>query len=80
MDTRIVRPTVLLAFAALGCLGTSAPVQPALPPGGHHVLFIGNSLTDANDLPGTVAALAASAGDTIRTASVTAANYALIDH
>ena len=72
--------TRMLACTALaGCLDTSAPLQP-LPPGGHHVLFVGNSLTDANDLPGTLVGLAASVGDTIRTASVTAANYALIDH
>ena len=70
---------VLSSALLVGCLDTAAPLQP-LPPGGHHVLFVGNSLTDANDLPGTLVGLAASVGDTIRTASVTAANYGLIDH
>ncbi len=63
----------------LGCKGGSGSLTP-LPAGGHHVLFVGNSLTDANDLPGTLAALAASAGDTIRSSAVTAGDYALIDH
>ncbi|CAN5486672.1 hypothetical protein BH09GEM1_BH09GEM1_10570 [soil metagenome] len=52
----------------------------ALPAGGLHVLFIGNSLTYTNNLPGTVSALAASVGDTIRTRSVALPNLALIDH
>jgi hypothetical protein len=44
------------------------------------VLFIGNSLTYTNDLPSTVAAIAASAGDTIRVAMEAGPNLALIDH
>jgi hypothetical protein len=55
------------------------PIDP-LPEGGKHILFIGNSLTYTNDLPGTVAALAASVGDTIRAASVALPNLAVIDH
>lgn len=64
--------------ASSACLHTS-PIEPP-PPGGHHVLFIGNSLTYENDLPGTLSYMAALAGDTIRVASVSAADYALIDH
>jgi len=45
-----------------------------------HVLFIGNSLTYVNDLPGTVAALALSVGDTIQVRTVALPNLALIDH
>ena len=56
----------------------TAPVS--LPAGGHHVLFVGNSLTYTHDLPATVAAIAASAGDTIRYRTVAAPNLALIDH
>jgi len=41
-------PTRLLAafatIAGLSCLNVSRSIAP-LPPGGHHVLFIGNSLT-----------------------------------
>lgn len=66
--------------AAASCAGSGVTGLPALPLGGHHVLFTGNSLTYENDLPGTLSALASEAGDTIETASVVAANYALIDH
>jgi hypothetical protein len=51
-----------------------------LAAGGHHVLFVGNSLTYTNDLPATLAAIAASAGDTIRVAAEAGPNLALIDH
>jgi hypothetical protein len=70
---------VMGALSVCACGANSTPVQ-ALPPGGHHVLFVGNSLTSANDLPGTLARLASSAGDTILTSAVTAADFALIDH
>lgn len=63
------------------CLSVDAP-EPFTPltPGGHQILFIGNSLTYTNDLPGTVVDLAKSVGDTIRAASVALPNYAVIDH
>jgi len=67
------------ALAGLSCLSISQSTTP-LPPGGHHVLFVGNSLTYANDLPATVAAIAESAGDTIRVATEAQPNLALIDH
>ena len=44
------------------------------------VLFIGNSLTAANDLPGRVAALAAAAGHPLRTSAVTLSGASLDDH
>jgi hypothetical protein len=44
------------------------------------VLFIGNSLTYVNDLPGTLSVLALSTGDTVRVAEVTEPDYALVDH
>src|SRR3954467_15237315 len=46
----------------------------------YRVLFIGNSLTAANDLPHTVAALAAFVDDTIIVEAVTRPNLAVIDH
>ena len=64
-------------FAA--CTGGSSPSQ-LEPAGGYRVLFIGNSLTASNDLPGTLAAMAASAGETIVVESVTRPNFAVIDH
>jgi hypothetical protein len=66
------------ALASAGCMQTT-PLEP-LPAGGHHVLFIGNSLTYVNDLPRTLAQIAAQSGDTIRVASVAEPDYALIDH
>jgi hypothetical protein len=69
----------ILAVSLLGCAVTTAAIEP-LPSGGQHVLFIGNSLTYTNDLPGTVAALANQVGDTIRVRSVALPNLALIDH
>jgi hypothetical protein len=44
------------------------------------VLFVGNSLTYYNELPRTVARIAASVGDTIHVAMAAAPNLALIDH
>ena len=72
----------LLLPAVAGCLTVIDPVPEIEPltPGGHHVLFIGNSLTYSNDLPGTLAYLATSVGDTIRTVSVALPNFAVIDH
>jgi len=70
---------VLPAIAA--CLSVEDPGGvPVLPAGGHHVLFIGNSLTYTNDLPGTLTALAKSVNDTIRTISVALPDFAVIDH
>jgi hypothetical protein len=72
---------VAIAPALGACLsGEGPPEIGVLPEGGHHVLFIGNSLTFTNNLPGTVAALAKAAGDTIRVGEVALPNFAVIDH
>jgi hypothetical protein len=72
---------LLAALGCFSCLGSAtSPALAPLPAGGHHVLFIGNSLTYVNDLPATVAAIAQSAGDTIRVATEAQPNLALIDH
>jgi hypothetical protein len=68
-----------LVLSTWNCAGASQAAAP-LPSGGHHVLFIGNSLTYTNDLPATVSAIAALAGDTIRYATEAGPNLALIDH
>jgi hypothetical protein len=68
---------LLLGIAVLTCDG--AQTQPS--PGRQvRVLFIGNSLTYANDLPGMVAALAARSGDAVVQTSVSLPNYSLADH
>ncbi len=69
----------LLCALWLGCLPAARPFSP-LPAGGIRVLFVGNSLTYVNDLPGTLAAMALTTGDTIRAASVAYPDFALVDH
>jgi hypothetical protein len=77
---QLVRLQFLLFLYLLpGCAGGGHPLGPG-PAGSYHVLFIGNSLTSSNDLPGTVAGLAASVGDTIAVEAVTRPNFAVIDH
>lgn len=71
--------TLLAVESLAGCLPIDESLAP-LPSGGTHVLFIGNSLTYVNDLPGTLSALALTTGDTIRAASVALPDYALVDH
>lgn len=72
-------PILACALAASTCVTSTSGFEP-LPVGGHHVLFVGNSLTYVNDLPATVAAIASSAGDTIYVATAAEPNLALIDH
>ncbi|MFA6165436.1 MAG: hypothetical protein WC700_02390 [Gemmatimonadaceae bacterium] len=71
---------VLLSCTLLGCMSLDTATIAPLPPGGRHVLFIGNSLTYVHDLPGIVERLGALTGDTIRTATLAKPNYALHDH
>jgi hypothetical protein len=69
---------VTLAFLLFGCACSNAALEPGSA--GYHVLFIGNSLTYFNDLPGTVAQLAAMGDDTIYAESVAQPGFAVIDH
>jgi hypothetical protein len=75
----------ILAFACSagtppGPLGPGDPDPPSAPLEGD-VLFIGNSLTESNDLPGIVKVLAESAGTPgLRTAAILAGGAALEDH
>lgn len=69
--------SLVLFLALASCSGGNAALGPSP---GHRVLFIGNSLTYFNDLPGTVAQLAASVNETVDVASVAQPNFALIDH
>ena len=68
---------LVLFLALASCSGGNAGLEPSPV---HRVLFIGNSLTYFNDLPGTVAQLASSMSETIVVASVARPNLALIDH
>ena len=66
----------LFVGSSVSCGNTTEPQLT----GGIQVLFIGNSLTYANDLPGTLSRMALAVGDTIRVTTVAAPNFALIDH
>ena len=70
----------LAAAAALwaGCAGEAARLPPQGP--GEGVLFIGNSLTQANDLAGLVSALADAAGKHLPATAVVGDGFALEDH
>jgi hypothetical protein len=74
--------SVLLAFAcwACGSAATGTEQRPVPRGSGDDVLFVGNSLTYTNDLPGLVQGLAATAGVRLQTASVAYPGYSLADH
>jgi hypothetical protein len=74
---RLLRGLVCGALA-LVVVAAAASEARQTPPA--RVLFIGNSLTASNDLPGLVAALAQSAGDRLECHAVTVGGYSLEDH
>jgi hypothetical protein len=74
------RAAVALCLLGSASCGSKPEPLAVLPPGGHHILFIGNSLTYVHDLPATVAAIARLAGDTFYVAMEAGPNLALIDH
>ena len=69
---------VVLVAASSACAQSSAPDDGGAQT--RHILFVGNSLTYTNDLPGMVAAIAKQAGDDYTVASAAGPNLALIDH
>jgi hypothetical protein len=73
-------PRQTLLALSLILAGCGAPTQP--PEGTLRVLFLGNSLTYVNDLPGMVAEIAAAAGGdvTIEVRDESQANFAIEDH
>lgn len=76
------RAAAVLAVAVVAttaCLGS--PTGITISGTGRRILFIGNSHTYVNDVPGLVQALAAAAGpEPIAVASNAPPNFALIDH
>jgi hypothetical protein len=81
---RLLRFANLVAAAALGlgCAAANA-VSSSVVEGtgaGEGVLFIGNSLTESNDLPARVADITAAAGHPLRTSGVTLSGASLLDH
>jgi len=65
-----------LTAVLLGC-GAAAGAAEAVP---LRVLFVGNSLTATNDLPGRVAGLAAAAGKRLEYEGITYGGFSLEDH
>ncbi len=66
-----------------GCLGqdgSNGVTGVSLGEAEQRILFVGNSLTYTNDLPGAVATVAAALGNDVAVASVAYPNYALQDH
>jgi hypothetical protein len=81
---RPLRFASLLAAAALGlgCAAANAVAPNVVErgPEGEGVLFIGNSLTESNDLPARVAEITTAAGHPLRTSAVTQGGASLFDH
>lgn len=70
---------LLSIVTCMGCQPKAEVLAP-LPEGGIRVLFVGNSLTYYNNLPGTLIDLALTTGDTINSVLVAFPDYALVDH
>ena len=82
-ETRLWRHTkvTIVGVAAVLACSSTPPAGPAIVGEGTRILFIGNSLTYVNDVPGILQALADSAGgERLVVASLALPNYALIDH
>lgn len=72
---------IVVVLTSVTCLPGAGATAPTLPAGKTRILFIGNSLTYFNDLPGMVTALARLAGDTlVATSTVAFPDFALEDH
>jgi hypothetical protein len=81
--TRLLRTlaALLLLSPAIAACRLNAVTAPSFPDGGTRVLFIGNSLTEYNDLPGMFESLARLAGKTdVRAGKITFGNFSLEDH
>src|SRR5262245_30223479 len=76
--------SLVAALAAGGCAGDPTPTEaaPVERPAelGERVLFVGNSLTEANDLPLMVEALSQAAGHPLGVDAITYGGASLEDH
>jgi hypothetical protein len=80
--------SIIVAAVVVACCGSSSvapsqpdPTPPTGTPVGSRVLFIGNSLTEVNDLPSMVETLSRQGGGTpIGAAAVTFGGFSLEDH
>lgn len=70
--------SILALVALLGC--SSSPTEGELPDADVRILFVGNSLTAFNNLPGLVATIAQAAGHSVEALGLVAPNYSLEEH
>ncbi len=79
MKTPVLMVVLLLASLTTSCSKDEDMTVP-MNEADHHLLFVGNSLTYYNDLPGLVKEAAAAKGVVIETEMLAYANYAIVDH
>lgn len=82
---RIIASLIILSITIEACEKTEPAFQPPIvivnpSDSTKSILFVGNSLTYYNDLPGLVAKLGKDSGIVIKTEMVAYPNYALEDH
>jgi hypothetical protein len=69
------------SFTLLALLACGSATEPGeLPDADLRILFVGNSLTAANNLPGLVGSIAISAGHSVSVLGLVAPNYSLEEH
>lgn len=71
-------PLALSVLLLLGC--SSSPTEGELPEAEIRILFVGNSLTAFNNLPGLVATIARAAGRDVEALGRVAPNFSLEEH
>lgn len=73
--------TLLVSLMCMGCTFAGPVTRSNIPADTLvHILFVGNSLTFANDLPGLVKQQAKEQGIDVHTQMIARPNYALVDH
>ena len=77
---RMLRVVTVALLAVLGCSSSDANAPDPGADGVYRVLFIGNSLTNSNNLPATLSAVGALGGENIVARSVAFGGYSLEDH
>jgi hypothetical protein len=70
----------MIGIACVGCAAGDSDGSAVPRSGGDGILFVGNSLTSTENLPGLVAGLASAVGRPLQTAMVALPGYSLEDH
>jgi len=76
----MIRATVVFLLCLLAGAAAQAGAQSPAPPGELRILFIGNGLTYANDLPARLARVAEATGRRATVQAVAFSGYSLEDH